>query len=278
VEDPARAAGDGEAQATSSEESSPSGEGHDTSTDGHAPSDHDDTGSSQDAGVADASVTLDDRPTMSGAAVWTDASRSLEVHWLSFFEGGYRFVRQREQLSDEQLALLDEMREIRGIGACLQDAASVVVSVADQGGAVREYKGTGGGCEGDTVSTASVTALLRTVSCISAKQDVVPTMEPGTSPEIAVDDGCQHGVFNGYGTTPHWWFRVVVEEASELRVRTIRCGNRELILTLHGTDGATELASTRRAGEPCPSIVHDFEEPGTYPTGPAPFAGLVQFR
>jgi hypothetical protein len=191
-------------------------------------------------------------------------SDAIEVHRFSFWEGGYRWTRRLDRLSTKQLELAKAIAVVPPTGECWEDAAemSVVVSAgaSQHRFSANEFRGTCG--RGATlVDFERVKALVDTVHCLSAKG------YDGKSPEKAASlvpgEGCWHGLFNGGGATPEWWFKMEVAAAGEYQILLDGCADRELRLDLLESDATTELASATEQGE-CPALTHTFEAPGSY--------------
>lgn len=199
-----------------------------------------------------------------GRSIFTDESEAIEIAWFNFFAGGYRFERRREQLSPEQLTLVEAIEKVPSTEECWSDAAEVRVSVT-AGGTERTYSGNQytGTCGRDVelVDFEAVSAVLDTVNCLPAKSYGSEAAE--TAPSIAPDDGCWHGLFSASGDTPAWWFRIEISTAGTYRISLDGCGDRALLLDLFAGDATTPLASA--SGESaCPVLTHPLAEAGSY--------------
>lgn len=201
-----------------------------------------------------------------GTQVFTDESEAIEIGWFSFWTGGYRFHKRRDQLSEQQLRLVQEIRTIPSREECWADVAGASVTITDAGKR-REYRANehDGTCGTDAtmVGYDAVSAFLATARCLSAKGYDASALD--SAPTVAADDGCFHGLFSGSGATPAWWFRVDISTAGEHRVAIDRCWDRDLRLTFLDPTGVDELAtSDGNADAECPSLTHRFDEPGNY--------------
>ena len=196
--------------------------------------------------------------------IFTSESEAITVSWFNFFAGGYRFARKREQLSPEQLDLVEAIKVVSSTDDCWEDAAEVSV-VVTAGDTNRTYSANeyAGNCGRDVtlVDFQAVSALLDTVQCLSAKG--YDASSPEASPTIVPDDGCWHGLFNATGESPAWWFRLEIPAAGEYAISLDRCGKRELVLDLFESDAETELTSASSDGE-CPVLTHTFADAGSY--------------
>jgi len=192
-------------------------------------------------------------------------SERIAVSRFNFFEGGYRFERRIDQLSDEQLELAKAIRVVPSTGDCWEDAVEMSVSVTTgndvQLFGANQYTGTCGR-EKTLVDFDAVSALLATVQCLSAKGYEASSVE--SAPSIQPDDGCWHGLFNAYGASAVWWFVAEIPSAGEYQFATTDCGDRGLALDLFEEDATTELAGANGDGD-CPTLNYTFAAPGRYP-------------
>lgn len=202
--------------------------------------------------------------------IWGSQSESIEVEWFSFWQGGARFERSREELKANELAIIEAMRVVADNGECYEDSGEATVTVTSDAGTVKEYFASeyGGGCQRDetVIAYEPVQALLELAGCNTAKGYDGSTL--ATAPEVTAGDGCYHGLFNASTTTPEWWFTLAVPSAGTLRVTLDGCGDRDLELSLLDGTGETTLASTTSAMSPpyttCPELVFDAPEAGIY--------------
>jgi hypothetical protein len=216
----------------------------------------------------DAGATQADSGGVGGAgdadAFLTAESEAIEIHWFNFFDGGYRFERRLDQLSPEQLGLADAIEVVPSSGDCWEDATEMSITVTGGDTArefsANEYTGTCGR-DGTLVNFEAVSDLLDTVECLPAQGYDGRSAE--TAPSVLPGDGCWHGLFNGSGTTPQWWFRMEIPTAGEYQISLDRCGDRALALDLFEHDATTEVASTSGQGE-CPVLLHAFADAGSY--------------
>jgi hypothetical protein len=183
---------------------------------------------------------------------------------VQYFRGGYRFVREREQLSTEQLALVEAIQVVPHSDECWQDANGMrVIVTTGESESIFDANEFNGDCgTGFTmVDYRAVSAVLATVHCLAAKS--YDGQSPAGAPTISAGDGCQHGLFNGGGAKPDWWFRLAIEAPGEYRFSLPQCGDRGLLIELFESDAVAPLASAASASE-CASLTHSFAEAGTY--------------
>jgi hypothetical protein len=201
--------------------------------------------------------------------IWGAASDSIDITWFSFFGGGARFVKTREELTAEELAIVAGMATIPADDdICVEDAGEARVVVYSNSVPDLYYASQYDGSCGRAVRLVAyepVHALLELVGCKTAKAYDGSTLE--TAASITPNDGCYHGIFNSSDATPKWWFVLVVPTAGTLSVMLDSCGDRDLELTLFDETGETALATTtsamNAAGAECPELTLDVE-PGNY--------------
>jgi hypothetical protein len=186
------------------------------------------------------------------------------VWWFSFFGGGAKFAKTREELTAEELAIVELMATIADNDSCVSDGPEASVTVETDGVLDSYYASYfGGACGRDVrlIAYEPVGALFSLLGCKTAKGYDGSTLE--TAPTITPGDGCYHGIFNASTTTPEWWFVLTVPEAGTVRVMLDSCGDRDLELTLFDETGETPLASTTSAntaaGAECPELAHEVE-------------------
>jgi hypothetical protein len=199
--------------------------------------------------------------------IWTSESDSIEIEWFSFWQGGVRFGKAQEELTTDELAIVESMATVADNGNCFTDSAVATITV-DSDGVLNEYSTSeyGGDCYHDKplIAYEPVQALLDLADCNSAKAYDGSTLE--TAPPITANDGCYHGLFNATTTTPKWWFALEVPTAGTLRVTLAECGDRDLELSLLDVTGMTTIASATSASGAsgsCPELVLD-REAGSY--------------
>jgi hypothetical protein len=199
--------------------------------------------------------------------IWTQQSQTVEIGWFEFFEGGYRFERDRSQLTALQVGKLQAIRTIDASSNCPEDEAGASVTITDTNGSVHEYGADelGARCTDNRtyVAYGQVEALLETADCLSAKNYQGDALDD--APHIAVGDGCSHGLFNGSETTPDWWFLVDVTTPGQHRFATHACGDRQLRLSLFDAAGVTQLAAAEPdGGGDCTVLACDVSEAGPH--------------
>lgn len=128
------------------------------------------------------------------APPWTAASQRLAVTCSGLFEGTLRFEAARDELSAEQLQLLDGLRLVGAKPQCLTAGMSCEVTIADAK-ASRRYLAVDGdpdcpGLAAPLISFASFDPFRQTLGCLYSKATL-----GGPTPTAAPDGRCQHGLF-----------------------------------------------------------------------------------
>jgi hypothetical protein len=203
--------------------------------------------------------------------IWTQQSQRIEIGWFSIWVGGYKWQRDRAQLTAVQEQRLAAIQTIEENHACGADEASAEVTVTDTDGKTHAYIADqfAADCNrgGTYVGYPEVAALLDTVHCKSSQ-----SYEAGglaAAPHIAVSDGCYHGVFSdagGGGTqSGDWWFLVDVTEPGPHRFTIEECYDLQLRLRLFDAAGETQLASVDSTGDAeCPVLDCHLAEAGPH--------------
>jgi hypothetical protein len=197
--------------------------------------------------------------------VWTAESTSVEISWFSFWAGGYRFTRERDQLSAAQLELLAAIRTIDVDGPCLADVDEVQLTITSNSGETETYGAIAHPCAFGSrtlVGYEEVAALLDTVDCLSAKGYEGGTLE--SAPHIVTGDGCHHGMFNAYTQVPEWWFILDVAVAGRYRIGVDLCADRQLQIDVLDETAASTLATVQTTSADCPTLEYDFPTAGSY--------------
>lgn len=198
------------------------------------------------------------------SSIFTPQSDFIEIGWFNFWSGGYRWVKRRDQLSTEQLALAKAITVVSSTEACTEDAVETRVSVTDGDARhdyyANDYAGTCGRDE-TLVEFSAVTALLDTAHCLSSQGYDGDSWEK--APTLVPDDGCWHGLFNFSGEARGWWFRIEIPAAGDYTIAFDDCGDRDLQVELLDA-GRTTALGTAPAGHDCPVLTQSFEVSGTY--------------
>ena len=128
-----------------------------------------------DAADVDNSALIDGR--CPGGRPWTEASRAIEVRSFGYFTGSSKYVADREQLSETQLAALAQLCIIDTPKGPSADGVSHRISITDTDGKVTQYRAAqenaldideGQAKDWTTLDIASLTPFLDTLSCLSA--------------------------------------------------------------------------------------------------------------
>lgn len=199
-----------------------------------------------------------------GEGIWNADSVEIEVSHFSFFEGGYRWRKLASQFTSEQAQLVGELKLVEATESSIEDAPEGKVIVTAENDARTEYRFAYEDTSGSSqvlVEYAGVTALLGTVSCLSAKgYSGSDTEEP---PKVAPDDGCLHGVFSSAAADDSWLYALEVEPGETYQVTVEDCRERELKLTVVGADDEVVASVSEELGT-CPTL--SFVAPETGPT------------
>jgi hypothetical protein len=202
-----------------------------------------------------------------GGAIWTDQDQAIEIDWDSYWVGGYKLKRERDQLSAEQLQRLREIRTIEVTNMCPTDIETAQLVVTDAQAKPRRYVANAwdADCSDEEIQVGygPLSAFLSTAKCLSAKQRRSDSLDE--APHVAVGDGCSHGIFGAASAAPpHWWFWVDVKTAGLHRFAIQDCLNRQLRLGVFDAAGETLLRSVDFTDGSCPVLEYDISEPDTY--------------
>lgn len=205
------------------------------------------------------------------APPWSAASQRLCVSCGGFFEGTMRFDATRDQLSAEQLRLLDGLRLVGAQPLCLSDAMSCEVAIADAK-SERRYRSIDGDpdCPGTAplISFASFDPFRASLGCLYSKATL-----GGPTPTVTPDSRCQNGLFTtGKGAL---FVDLRVEAPGPYSLALISCSdvNRRghlsgaLRLPPDTAALATFAPIDPAAAGPdgaCASLEHTFAQAGTY--------------
>jgi hypothetical protein len=201
-----------------------------------------------------------------GAAVWTAESQSIEVHWFSYWTGGYWLQRARHELSAEQQQRLEALRVVDPINACTTDAPVALVKISGAEGAEQAYSAhfDDHGCDQpeEFVAYASLESFLEMFECLPAGTSSDGSLQNAAS--IAVGDGCHHGLYNSL-PADEWWFLVNFEAAGSYVIATDGCFDRELELVLFEDNAVDSVQATEILVAECAALQVDIAQAGSYP-------------
>lgn len=199
-----------------------------------------------------------------GAAIWTASSTAIDVAWWEYFGASMRYGKTRAELTDEELALIDEIRQDPADTGCVSDGSWASVTVTTDGvdttyparvldalcGATEAY-----------VGYSAVSALLDAAGC---ETHFLAGATLADAPRIRADSGCYFPL-NGAQEPRAWWILVNVTEPGSLRFSFDNCdGVDPTTAALFDEEGTTELAGTTSLPGECPNLTVVIPEPGTY--------------
>ncbi|MCP4344561.1 MAG: hypothetical protein GY795_03420 [Desulfobacterales bacterium] len=192
--------------------------------------------------------------------VWRDDDEEIMVEYSGGWEGRSRFRANREILTDEQLAILADLKLTDNRFNCGEDVPEYNIEIRNANGEVRSYRSgyNDAICNGpaELISMESLLPFTATYSCLTP-----PWPRPiETAPTVNVNDGCEHG----FSRTPVW-VRVNIEQPGTYTFRGIECWHQRATFALYSGDGRTLL--NEGAAEPIPGcwvVEHYIDAAGSY--------------
>ena len=130
--------------------------------------------------------------------IWSVESRGIAVGCVGFWQGSMSFNASRDQLSGEQLGLLEQMTRVSAGGPCIADGMGCSITVTAPDGSIADYSAEqfdavcgGGPVPANRIGYTSFAPFLETIHCLYAKgaafgQDPTP---------IPPDVRCSNGLF-----------------------------------------------------------------------------------
>jgi hypothetical protein len=175
------------------------------------------------------------------------------------------YGKTRDELSNEELALIDEIHQNPTDTGCVSDGswATVTVTTSDVDTSYRARVGDAlcGTTGPSYVGYSDVWALLDAAGCETRFQAGATL---AVAPSIRADSGCYYP-FSGAEEPSDWWVLVDVIEPGSLRFSFDDCADVEpTTATLFDEEGVTELAGTTASPGECPNLTVDIPEARTY--------------
>jgi hypothetical protein len=218
------------------------------------------------------------------AQPWKATSTHLVLDVAPSFHVNSRFEADREQLRDEQLQALSNVRrrDPAASGLPCGDCDSYLLTVSDADGSSARYASSALPEAQPPIDAVlevpSLQSFLDSFDCYESTFNPFGTSRDSlperweTAPVLSsVDSACSHGILHYACEDMRFW--LAVEEAAPYRVTVEDCAP-DLSLELLGGD-MTTLATAAGTASECPVLAYEFAAPGTYalvlhrsPTGP----------
>lgn len=195
--------------------------------------------------------------------IWNDDSASLRVVSGSFFEGYFRYERERAQLSAAQLSALEEIRTAPDLDDCIADGTETQLTVTDSFGKPQNYRNASCDPSSKALEPNSTAHFLLTLPpCLLSKDDRSQAL--ASAPSVAIGDGCQNGLFTS-SAAEVLWLRLTVPTANvPVLLELADCGLRTFKLELLSPTGDTVLGTGAPSGDKCQTLTHTFDAAGSY--------------
>jgi hypothetical protein len=200
--------------------------------------------------------------------VWKDSSARIQIATRNYWLGSMVFESDVAELSAQQLHLLRSLRRTKADkDVCAYDAMEATTTIIDSDGSSETFELENGVChyDGPLLASAPVTALLRTLDCVTVGQfgwsQGGERFPAEVFPIVKANDGCTHGLTG----SPMWVLLDVTDTNAMYTLEGRDCFFRDLHIQLYDEARKTLLASgMENAATGCPSVQYRFATPGQY--------------
>jgi hypothetical protein len=200
--------------------------------------------------------------------VWKDSSARIQIATRNYWLGSMQYEAGRETLSEQQLALLRGLKRAKpDTDVCMYDGLEATTTIIDSDGSSETYELENGVChyDGPLLSSAPVSALLRTLNCVTVGQfgwsQGGKQFPAAVIPIVKANDGCTHGLSG----KPMWVLLDVTDANATYTLEGRDCFFRDLQIQLYDGARATLLASgVQNPALGCPSLKYRFAKAGHY--------------
>ncbi len=196
--------------------------------------------------------------------IWSPSSTAIDVGWREYFGANMRYRKTRAELTDEELTLIEAIRQDPRDTGCVSDGSWASLTVTTNGVDTSYRARIADALCGETegyVGYDAVWALLQAAGCETHFQ-AAATLE--NAPSIRADSGC-YFAFQGAAAARDWWALVEVAEPRAHKFFFENCEDvAPTTAALFDEEGVAELAGTTALPGECPNLTVDIPAAGTY--------------